>query len=345
MLYVSDPDTFSVTVNNAYQDILLEIQSFSNQISAPKIICSSFSTVPEQIWAGEPFTIRYQLTNIGKKEHTWTVHSKMDDIVIEETEVYLNAGESNNYVHKLNSTNPCTYNFTVEGLNSTFNQEIIIRFPGNVLTRSSYYYSFAEKYVAEYYGIPEDTSVDSLFSLLNQVKLPPYDMNYFDCTDSSTFIEWVLEGAGFTAYLQENDEHQWVQVDTMDGLVVVEATSLCHGEDYAPPGIVDNMDGAFTEFTSEYLRFIQWKIDYPPSEYQVDPNITFEEWIDEYLIEVYSPGIQTPSGYYRTTGRELSPVEMYEGETVNEVRTYKPLDELDWWNTEPFSQQYPFKYW
>ena len=84
---------------------------------------------------------------------------------------------------------------------------------------------------------------------------------------------------------------------------------------------------------------------YPASEYGYDPEISFEEWIQEYFDLIAIPGIPTTSGYYKTGDRYFSPFNLYIGETTDNVHTYSDESEFDWWNISTIADQYPFKYW
>jgi hypothetical protein len=117
----------------------------------------------------------------------------------------------------------------------------------SVLRRPDYYYSFAEEYVNYRYIIPEEHTIDDLSAFLNRLEFPVYRLDEFDCSDSSAMLEWLLEGAGFEAFIVKSDAHMWVQVETSDGLVAIEATNLCVGGGYSPPGIVEKTDGSYRE--------------------------------------------------------------------------------------------------
>ncbi len=207
----------------------------------------------------------------------------------------------------------------------------------------SYYYGWAKTYVSETYLVPEDRDIEGLVDFLDQLIFPKYELHVFDCSDSSALLEWLLEGAGFHAYicvvegmgqLGELDKHSWVQVETSDGIVAIEAVELTEGwglEEYdaKPTGIIEKPDGTFREFTYDYRVFLKWKKKYPPSIYEYDPNISFEEWYRRYRGSkppIASP-IPTISGYY------------------TESRYESPTFSFGWWDVYPYSEIYPFSEW
>ena len=61
-----------------------------------------------------------------------------------------------------------------------------------------------------------------------------YEPNVFDCSESSAYLEWALENAGFdtqiavgpTPWDQNSGYHAWVIVNTKDQRVAIEATAL-----------------------------------------------------------------------------------------------------------------------
>jgi hypothetical protein len=61
-----------------------------------------------------------------------------------------------------------------------------------------------------------------------------YEPNVFDCSESSAYLEWALENAGFDTQIavgpppwdQNSGYHAWVIVNTKDQRVAIEATAL-----------------------------------------------------------------------------------------------------------------------
>ncbi|MCB2172942.1 hypothetical protein KQH65_09420, partial [archaeon] len=252
------------------------------------LICKSYTVTPYSAWIGENITVHYFLENTGDQNNTYEIEVYLDDEFIESQSLFFNPKELKEFQFTFYQNISGSYLFKINGLDVNFSRIIVVEKPDVVLDRPDYYYSFARKYVKETYGLPEDHSIESLFHFLSKLQFPVYSANSFDCSDSSALLEWLLEGAGFQAYLVENDSHMWVQVITSDGLVAIEATNLCSGESYGPPGIVDNLAGDYEIYTYEYNRdlqmFLDWKEKYPSSVYDYDPNITFEEWKREYLF-------------------------------------------------------------
>jgi len=71
--------------------------------------------------------------------------------------------------------------------------------------------------------------------LTSEFRLPSdYEENVFDCSETSAYLEWALENAGFDAKIvvgpspqdPTGDYHAWVIVNTTDYRVAVEATGL-----------------------------------------------------------------------------------------------------------------------
>lgn len=212
------------------------------------------------------------------------------------------------------------------------------------------YYENAKAYVAQNYEIPVEKDIGGLVSFLDQIEFREYQEDVFDCSETSSMLEWLLEGAGFSASLATNSSlesvsfmpHTWVLVtlDTGD-VVAVEATYLTQNN-YAPPGIIESPDGRFREHSYKYRMFLEWKKEYPPSLYSYDPNITFEEWQKEYLIEFnlfFSVSYYSPAEVYE------SPEVPIRGRTVGTIHYYIPKSEFDWWNAPPYNSMEPFVEW
>lgn len=76
-------------------------------------------------------------------------------------------------------------------------------------------------------------TLSELKRFLSQELRPPkgYSKGVFDCSESSAYLEWALEDAGFNAYIAVGwwsgyTRHAWVIVYTSDGhKVAIEATS------------------------------------------------------------------------------------------------------------------------
>jgi hypothetical protein len=92
----------------------------------------------------------------------------------------------------------------------------------------NYYYSGAFDYHSNTYG--------ELCNFLDHEFGPitSYDADVFDCSESSAYLEWALENAGFDAQIavgpapwdQNSGYHAWVIVNTKEDQVAIEATAL-----------------------------------------------------------------------------------------------------------------------
>lgn len=95
----------------------------------------------------------------------------------------------------------------------------------------SYYYSDA-------FSHHSNTFDDLRLFLIFDFSLPKeYEINVFDCSESSAYLEWALEIAGFDAEIAvgptpwdpEGGYHAWVIVHTEEYKVAIEATALTGG--------------------------------------------------------------------------------------------------------------------
>ena len=101
------------------------------------------------------------------------------------------------------------------------------------------YYKISDKI----YPDVRKRDLDTLKCILRTIKLPSYKKNYYDCSEASCQLEWILEGYGFKTYLvygilKENKEkfgtpHMWVAVKLDNGkIVAIESTYLCENHYY-----------------------------------------------------------------------------------------------------------------
>jgi len=113
-----------------------------------------------------------------------------------------------------------------------------------------YYYSGA-------FGYHSNTYAD-LCDFLDYEFAPTrsYDADVFDCSESSAYLEWALENAGFDAQIavgptpwdQNSGYHAWVIVNTKEHQVAIEATALTGWDKFfsiflfRTPGIVYSDD-------------------------------------------------------------------------------------------------------
>lgn len=310
------------------------------------IVCDTIDATTSNPWVGESIEINFDLHNIGVKTGIRQVQVIFNGEQILDKSISVDSQSQRPLQCTISSNNPGEYIFQVLGLDKDFSETITVSAPDeSVIRRPNYYYSFAEEYVDNRYSVPEDHTVAELSRFIYQLQFPVYSLNEFDCSDASAMLEWLLEGAGFEAYIVKNDVHMWVQVETKEGLVAVESTNLCAGVCYSPPGIVEKPDGSYRIYSAKYQMFLEWKELYPASKYGYDPDITFEEWREEYLQTTGVPGIPTLSGYYATSNRYTSPFNLYIGETTGNVRVYSGEEEFNWWVLSQFKDSFPFNFW
>jgi hypothetical protein len=141
------------------------------------------------------------------------------------------------------------------------------------------YYRNAEKFVSQNFHVPAQKDVEGLTYFLSQIPLREYELDKFDCSESSAFVEWLCEGAGFHVliatgyardpYLGIPQRHAWVIVKLSSGdMVPIEATTLTipsrsdnFAPYYDPPSIYETPDDLIK---GEYLlsEFDWWTV--PP---------------------------------------------------------------------------------
>jgi hypothetical protein len=337
------PGRHIISINNISCEFIILNQSRFNGVN--------FKIQPYQPWVSEEIIISVDVSNVGAIADTKNIQLYVNNYKIEESQINLSPGQNETIKFTISEEEIGHYNITLNGLSNKFVKIIQVTNPyGSPLDRIDYYYSIAKKYVPNHYLLPDRKNAQGLSYLLNQVKLPEYEANLFDCSDCSAFVEWLLEGAGFHAYIvldnslganSYSTSHSWVQVETDDGTVAIETTSLTSGDIYAPPGIVMKSDGSFKELTSLYHQFLEWKQEHPADRYNYDPNISFGEWQLKYLIKFPSFGIPTDTEYYFTWNRYESPDTLIKGETIANTTYYIPETEFDWWNSLPSSNN-PF---
>jgi len=107
--------------------------------------------------------------------------------------------------------------------------------------------------------------------LTSEFKLPrDYELNVFDCSESSAYLEWALENAGFVAEIivgpnpsgEAGLDHAWVIVYTTDPYrVPIEATALTTKDRYAwlswgrVPGVIYEEDTLIDEWENYYKGY------------------------------------------------------------------------------------------
>lgn len=135
------------------------------------------------------------------------------------------------------------------------------------------YYREAEEFVKSRGNYRKYCSLgaeNALFNLLNQIKFREYKENYFDCSEASARLEWLLEGAGFDALIApeniSNEPHAWVLVRLGGENIAVETTFLTR-DNYNPPGVVGTLEN---QFERSYIYLPEYRgVYYNPKEIHV----------------------------------------------------------------------------
>lgn len=303
----------------------------------------------------EPINIILVVENKGLIYSNLSMFYHLNNNLVNQQNVGLNSFEKKQITYQFTGKDQGTYELQFSGLSKKYNMSIDVSTPNeNMISDVEYYYGTAETYVDESYEVPPVKDIEGLSMLLHQIELPTYSEDVFDCSECTATVEWLLEGAGFQSKIVRNHgwgetvqgPHTWVQVETVDGLVAVETTALTHGMSSMRPGIIARPDGEFLEYTSRYILYKKWMEDHPPQQYDLDPNLSFEDWCDEYLVEAEKKvGMPSDSGYYSTTNRYESSYELIQGQTIGNIHYYVDLEELDWWKNPQYCSMSPFKYW
>lgn len=338
------PENYRIEIQNASETFKV--------LKPPTFEYSDLSISEKKIYLGETVKVAVKVKNTGGVEGEKRVELYLNGNIEKEKKIVLNPKESRKLRFTITKNVAENYSIKIGNLSAQFE---IINPRKNPLQHLDYYYGTAESYVQKKYQVPEEKTIQGLANFLEQVKLPVYKENYFDCSESSSIIEWLLEGAGFNAYLASNHSlgervvgpHDWILAELESGeKVAVEATRLTKGDIYTPPGIIIAPNGSFKKYSWRYKRFQNWKEKHPPSLYDYDPNMTLEEWESQYLEPVIQPiGIPTRSGYYSPVATYESPKIPAEGKTMITTHYYVPESEYDWWNVPPYSQTSPFSKW
>ena len=318
---------------------------------------SNLEMVPDNPWIGENISVSLRIENIGGIRDNKTVFCYLDNKEIGKAKISLNPEQSTIVSFPFCGNITGLFNISLIWEAGKFNTTVEVIAPGEILlSRPSYYYGWAEKYVSTEYQIPENKDIEGLIFFLDQIEFPEYVKGEFDCSECSSLLEWLLEGAGFHTYIAQKSDlitsgHSWIQVEIEDRIVAIEATTLTkgwgHGGSIKPWGIVSMSDGTYRnltyEYRYEYQMFLDWKEKYSSSSYVWNRNITFSEWKDEYTLSLPPlPQIGIPSKaqyYYSYLGYE-SPIPFVE----ENMRIFS-TDEYDWWNVDPYANIFPFLEW
>jgi len=315
--------------------------------------------IPNSPWIGEYINSSLRIENIGAIIDDKIVSCYVDDKEIGKTRISLNPEQSTtlSFLFCGDTAGLHKVSFIWEGGN--LDGVVSISIPDNPISRPEYYYSLAKDYVYEKYIVPDDKNINGLVEFLDQLEFPLYLEDVFDCSECSSLLEWLLEGAGFHTYIAtiSNDfvgGHAWVQVELENGIVAIESTQLTRGwaldSGTKPWGIVSKDDGTYEELTytyrHTYQQFLDWKKTYSSPRYEWDRNITFEEWKAKYLTSLSLPSLGIPSKwvYYSSAVSHELPLEQ-----IIESEGYKTIifsmDEYDWWNIDPYTNTFPFSEW
>ncbi len=176
------------------------------------------------------------------------------------------------------------------------------------------------------YGDVGVHDIKNLTAILNRTMLPPYKEDVFDSSEASSYLEWYLEGHGFKTYIARSDalRHTWVIVELDDGSrVAIEATALTENK-YSPPGIIDAPDGRYRNMSITWKEYLSKNSRQP-----------YEEFLKDYLYYYNPPKIFDNPGQMIGIASDLR----YPGWAK------LSYDEIDWWNSDPFTQFYPSSHW
>lgn len=133
-----------------------------------------------------------------------------------------------------------TYNFseTLRSIiksmprNALRSRNINLIYPGEVI-RFRLPYKIVLTKVSDYYlPVKRIYGIGRLKAILDFKWLVDYKENYFDCSERSAFVEYLLENEGFNTDIVGNETHCWV---------IVEAGKFVHIETVtSPPYFIDN---------------------------------------------------------------------------------------------------------
>lgn len=135
-----------------------------------------------------------------------------------------------------------TYNFSETlcsiiktiSTNSLKSRDINLIYPGEVI-RFRLPYKIVLTKVSDYYlPVKRIYGIGRLKAIIDFKWLVDYKENYFDCSERSAFVEYLLENEGFNTDIVGNETHCWV-------IVEAEAGKFVHIETVASPSyFIDN---------------------------------------------------------------------------------------------------------
>jgi len=72
----------------------------------------------------------------------------------------------------------------------------------------------------------QGNTVEDLRAFLSKLKIPhKYEKGVFDCSEISAYVEWILEDAGFDAYIVLAEDHAWNMVKVAGATYYVDLSS------------------------------------------------------------------------------------------------------------------------
>lgn len=313
-----DPGSYQVSVGNLSKNFsVLEPAKFEG---------SELLISPDEIMLGEGAKISFKVQNTGDVEGEKLIELKVNEI-IDEKNVRLEPGEKKEITFDLNLKSEGKHEIEIIGLSEVLEGTISVRDPVNdPLSYPKYYYDTAKTYVSSNYEIPKEKNIHGLANFLHQVFLRKYSIDVFDCSEMTSIVEWMVEGAGFKGeialnYSLEKQEipelaHSWVMVDLGNKKVAIETTYLAEGN-YYPPGIVESPDGDFEEYS--YVTY--YNKTHSGSRIRED---------DSLKQELYNPkaSYESPKAILESSGEY-----------------HIPENELDWWEVSPYNSMEPFSQW
>lgn len=118
--------------------------------------------------------------------------------------------------------------------NSLKSRDINLIYPGEVI-RFRFPYKIVLTKISNYYiPVKRVYGLEKLKAILDFKWLVDYKENYFDCSERSAFVEYLLENEGFNTDIVGNETHCWV-------IVEAEAGKFVHIETVtSPPYFIDN---------------------------------------------------------------------------------------------------------
>jgi hypothetical protein len=190
------------------------------------------------------------------------------------------------------------------------------------------------EYATRTYGNYQVHDIQALYYVLmiSVSKLPNYVEGYFDCSEASARIEWMLEGYGFHArlYMSSLPSHTWVMAELDDGSWVAIESTLLTSNNYSRPGIIEGPNGEYREYSYLYQMYQDYLRQWGQGGYILPTS--YDDFIHNYLQQpVFNP--LAGLNYYSGTEFYESPEDAVYG---NGLYHY-PITEFDWWNVDPYT--------